>query len=70
MELGNRVAIVTGGGSGLGLATTKALAESGADICISYRDNKDGAVSACDEVKAMGRRAALVELDQSDPASI
>ena len=70
MELSNRVALVTGGGSGLGLATTKTLAESGADVCVSYRDNKDRAVSACDKVKAMGRRAALVELDQSDPASI
>lgn len=70
MELTDRVALVTGGGSGLGLATTKALAKSGADICISYHANKDGAVSACDEVKAMGRRAALVELDQSDPAFV
>ena len=43
MELTDRVAFVTGGGSGLGHATTKALVRSGADICISYRDNKDGA---------------------------
>ena len=70
MELANRVAFVTGGSSGLGLATTKALAGSGADVCISYRGNKDGAVSACDAVRAMGRRAAFVQLDQSDPASV
>lgn len=70
MELTDRVAFVTGGASGLGLATTRALANNGADICISYRTNKDDASSVCDEVKSIGRRAALVELDQSDPASI
>lgn len=70
MELTDRVALVTGGSSGLGLATAKALANSGADVCISYRDNKDGAVSACDGIKALGRRGAFVQLDQSDPASV
>lgn len=70
MELTDRVAFVTGGSTGLGLATTKALAESGADVCVSYRDNKDGAISACDNMRAMGRRAAYVQLDQSDPASV
>lgn len=70
MDLIGRVALVTGGGSGLGLATTRSLAKNGADVCISYHDNKDGAVSACDEVKALGRRAALVHLEQSDPASV
>ena len=70
MELTDRVAFVTGGGSGLGLATTKSLAKSGADVCVSYRDNKDAAVSVCNDIKAMGSRAAFVQLDQSDPASV
>lgn len=70
MELNDRVALVTGGGSGLGLATTKALANSGADVCISYHKDKDAAVFACDEIGAMGRRASVVQLDQSDPASV
>ena len=70
MELTDRVALVTGGGGGLGLATTKALARSGADVCVSYLGNKDGAVAACDHVTAAGRRAAFVQLDQKDPASV
>jgi 3-oxoacyl-[acyl-carrier protein] reductase len=70
MELTDRVALVTGSSSGLGLVTAKALAESGADVCISYHNNRDGAVSASEEIKAIGRRAALVNLDQSDPASV
>lgn len=70
MELTDRVAFVTGGGGGLGLATTKAFAKSGADVCVSYLRNEDSAKSACDEGKAMGRRAAYVHLDQLDSASI
>jgi 3-oxoacyl-[acyl-carrier protein] reductase len=70
MKLSGCVAFVTGGGSGLGLATTRGLAKKGADICISYRDNKDSAMLACDEIRAIGRRAALVRLDQADPASV
>lgn len=70
MDLTDRVALVTGAGSGLGLATTKALAKNGVNVCISYLGNKDSAVSACDDVKALGRRAALVHLDQADPASV
>lgn len=70
MELTGRVALVTGGGSGLGFATTRALAEAGADICVSYHGNKDEAVSACNAVKAIGRRAAMVPLDQADPDSV
>ena len=61
--MADRVALVTGGGSGLGLATTKALAKGGTDICISYHNNEDCAVSACDEIRTMVRRAALVRLE-------
>lgn len=70
MDLTDRIALVTGGGSGLGLATTKALAKNGVDVCIGYLGTKDSAVSACDDVHALGRRAALVHLDQADPASV
>jgi len=70
MELSGRVALITGGGGGLGLAVTRALAESGADICVTYRGDKDAAVSACAAVESAGRRTAIVQLDQTDPASI
>jgi len=70
MELTDRVALVTGGGSGLGLATAKALAKSGADVCVTYLGSENSAKSVCDDIRAMGRRAALVRLDQADPASV
>lgn len=70
MELIDKVAFVTGGSGGLGLATAKALAKNGVDVCVGYGSNKDGAEAACDDVQSMGRRAAFVQLDQSDPASV
>ena len=36
MTLKGKVAIVTGGNSGIGKAITLALAEQGANICIDY----------------------------------
>jgi len=70
MELTDKVAFVTGGSSGLGLAAAKTLANAGVDVCISYFSNKDGALSVCDEVTSMGRRATSAQLGQSDPASV
>lgn len=70
MELSGRVAFITGGAGSLGLATAKALANNGADICISYRTSKDDASYVCDEINSLGRRSGCVELDQSDPASV
>ncbi len=45
--LKNRVALITGGSSGIGLAIAKGFMESGADVIITGR-NKSKIVSACD----------------------
>src|SRR3954468_21188843 len=58
-----RVAIVTGSESGIGRATAVALAEQGCDLGITwYRDREAGEATA-DEVRRLGRRAEVRELD-------
>ncbi len=42
MDLTGKVALVTGGGQGLGLATTRALVEAGANVVINYFNDEAG----------------------------
>lgn len=62
MKLLDRVALVTGGGRGLGQGIVKRLAEAGADIAvvdIIY----ENAQKVAEEVKRMGRRAIAIKTD-------
>lgn len=65
LDLGGKLAIVTGGHSGLGLETTKALAHAGAVVIVASRDTK-AALSA-----TRGLDGVSVEtLDLSDLSSV
>ena len=68
--LGGRRVLVTGGSSGIGRAIALAVARAGADVALSYRENEGGARRVDAEIRAMGRRSALVRLDLSDVESI
>jgi NAD(P)-dependent dehydrogenase (short-subunit alcohol dehydrogenase family) len=67
MELAGKVAVVTGGGAGIGAALSRALAD--ADVRVLVADlNVEGAESAAAEInKGQGPRAVAVGGDVADP---
>ncbi len=68
MKLEGRVAIVTGGGRGIGRGIVMCLAEEGADIVIPDIDMEHAEETARD-VEAAGRKAIAVRTDVRDQAS-
>jgi len=69
MKLENKVAIVTGGGQGIGRGIVLCLAEEGADVAV-IEINPDTAQKVVAEVEQMGRRARAIVADATDNDSI
>ncbi|HQX52786.1 MAG TPA: SDR family NAD(P)-dependent oxidoreductase [Planctomycetaceae bacterium] len=59
----NKVVIVTGGGTGVGRATSLALARLGYDVIVNYSRSKADADATVSEVTALGVRAFAVRAD-------
>ena len=64
-----KVALVTGAGSGLGLATARAFAESGASVVLADW-NERSADAAAEELTAKGCKALPIRCDVSDDAQV
>jgi 7-alpha-hydroxysteroid dehydrogenase len=60
-----KVAIVTGGGRGIGAACALALAEAGADVVLASR-TEEQLREVAKEVEALGRRAVVAPIDVND----
>jgi 3-oxoacyl-[acyl-carrier protein] reductase len=61
MSLEGRVALVTGGGRGIGRGISLALAEDGAAIAVNYRRDEDAARETLAAIEALGGRARMYQ---------
>jgi 3-oxoacyl-[acyl-carrier protein] reductase len=69
-DLGGKVALVTGGGRGIGRACCLALARLGATVIINYRRSREAAEALEKEIVGEGLGARAYQADVSDPAAV
>ncbi|MHA1468104.1 MAG: SDR family NAD(P)-dependent oxidoreductase, partial [Promethearchaeota archaeon] len=62
-KLNGKVALITGGGKGLGYFSAEGLAEAGADIAICGRDIHGKLDSAVEKLKEIGRNCIAIKCD-------
>lgn len=63
IDLRGSVAVVTGGGRGIGAATARLLARAGADVVVGYRARAAEAEAVAAECRAVGVRATTFAAD-------
>jgi 3-oxoacyl-[acyl-carrier protein] reductase len=68
--LAGRAVLVTGASSGIGRAIAVAAARAGADVALTYRSNDNGAREVEREIRALGRRAVVIQFDLTNERSV
>ncbi|HEX7040407.1 MAG TPA: SDR family oxidoreductase [Trueperaceae bacterium] len=66
-KLEGKVAVITGGDSGIGRSVAVHFAKEGADVAILYLEEDRDAAQVKEDVEALGRRALLIRGDVGDP---
>lgn len=62
-KMERKIALITGGDSGIGRAVALLFAYEGADISIVYLEEHEDAKRTCEEVQALGRKCLLIPGD-------
>jgi NAD(P)-dependent dehydrogenase (short-subunit alcohol dehydrogenase family) len=70
IDLGGKVALVTGSARGIGRTSALRLAEAGADLVVTWASNKDAGLALVREIEGLGRRAVLERCDVADTGQI
>ena len=70
MRLKDKVAIVTGGASGIGKWLAEGLVEEGVSVVVNYRSSGKAAEMMVSEIRAAGGRAVSVQADVSKPEQV
>jgi 3-oxoacyl-[acyl-carrier protein] reductase len=68
-RLDGKIALVTGGGRGIGRGIVLEFAREGADVAINYRRDRDAAEATARDIESLGRRALVVQADVGDRAA-
>lgn len=68
--LDGKVALVTGGGRGIGAAVALRLAQDGADVALTFQHNQRRADDVVEQIKTVGRRGVAIRVDSADPAAL
>lgn len=67
-RLSGKVALITGGDSGIGRAVALAFAREGADVSIAYLEEVQDAADTCRAVEDLGRRCTTIKGDVGQPS--
>ena len=70
MDLRGKVAIVTGGGTGIGRATSLNLASLGVAVAVNYSRSQQNAEETSREIQASGGQAMAIQADVADDAQV
>ncbi len=70
VELNGKVALVTGGGRGIGRAIAIKLAQAGADVIVNFLEREDTAQEVVEWIRGMGRRSVAIQADVSSEGGV